>query len=80
MYVTMNTKLTYMKKSQVYLRKEELAAHRKAAARSRRGVAEVAHEAIRKAVLNREAAGPVAVFDGDPKRPSTNHDSVHDEA
>ena len=25
------------------------------------------------------AAGPVAIWDGEPKRASTDHDSVHDE-
>jgi hypothetical protein len=68
-----------MEKTQVYLRKEELAALRKAAARSGRSLAEVVREAIRKAVLKPEAAGPVAIWDGEPKRPSTDHDSVHDE-
>jgi Ribbon-helix-helix protein, copG family len=78
-YVIIITKLTYMEKTQVYLRKEELAALRKAAARSGRSLAEVVREAIRKAVLKPEAAGPVAIWDGEPKRPSTDHDSVHDE-
>ncbi len=78
-YVMIETKLTYMEKTQVYLRKEELVALRKAAARSGRSVAEVVREAIRKAVLKPEAAGPVAIWDGEPKRPSTDHDSVHNE-
>ncbi len=69
----------YMEKLLVYLRKEELAALRKAAARSGRSVAEVVREAIRKAVLKPETAGPLAIWDGEPKRPSTDNDSVHDE-
>jgi methionine synthase II (cobalamin-independent) len=68
-----------MEKTQVYLRKEELAALRKAAARSGRSVAQLVREAIREIVLKPEAAGPVAIWDGQPKRPSMNHDSVHDE-
>jgi Ribbon-helix-helix protein, copG family len=68
-----------MEKTQVYLRKEELAALRKAAARSGRSVAELVREAIRKVVLKPEAAGPVGIWDGEPKRPSIDHDSVHDE-
>jgi len=68
-----------MVKIQVYLRKEELEALRKVAARSGRSVAEVVREAIRKVVLKPEAAGPVAIWDGDPKRTSIDHDSVHDE-
>ena len=64
MYVTLDTKLTYMEKRQVYLRKEELAALR---------------EAIHKQVLRPQAGGPVAIWDGKPKRSSIDHDSVHDE-
>jgi hypothetical protein len=68
-----------MEKTQVYLRKEELAALRKAAARSGRSIAELVREAIRKVVLKPETTGPVAIWDGVPKRPSIDHDSVHDE-
>jgi len=68
-----------MEKTQVYLRKEELAALRKAAARSGRSVAELVRDAIRKVVLKPEATGPVAIWDGEPKRSSIDHDSVHDE-
>jgi len=68
-----------MEKTQVYLRKEELAALRKAAARSGRSVAEVVRDAIRKVVLTPQATGPVALWDGEPARSSMEHDSVHDE-
>jgi plasmid stability protein len=69
-----------MEKTQVYLPKEELDALRKAAARSGRSVAELVREAIRTVVLRPEAAtGPVAIWDGEPKRTSLDHDSVHDE-
>ena len=68
-----------MEKTQVYLRKEELEALRKAAARSGRSVADLVREAIRKAVLVPAAAGPVAIWDGKAKRSSIEHDSVHDE-
>ena len=78
-YVTLYTKLTYMEKTQVYLRKEELAALRKAAARSGRSVADLVREEIRKVVLKPEASGPVGIWDGEPKRLSVDHDSVHDE-
>ena len=73
------TKVTYMEKTQVYLPKEELDALRKAAARSGRSVAELVREAIRKVVLKPPAEGPVAIWDGEPRRPSVEHDSVHDE-
>lgn len=68
-----------MEKTQVYLRKEELAALRKAAARSGCSVAELVRDAVRKTVLRPPAAGPVAIWDGEPKRRSVEHDSVHDE-
>lgn len=68
-----------MEKTQVYLRKEELVALRKAAARSDRSMAELIRDAVRRAVLRPEAAGPVAIWDGEPKRTSIEHDSVHDE-
>jgi len=68
-----------MEKTQVYLRKEELEALRKAAARSGRSVAELVREAIRKVVLKPHAAGPVAIWDGEPRQPAIEHDSVHDE-
>lgn len=69
-----------MEKTQVYLPKEELAALRKAAARSGRSVADLVREAIRKAILKPQTAGPIAIWDGEPKRLSVDHDSVHDEA
>jgi hypothetical protein len=69
-----------MEKTQVYLRKEELDALRKMAERSRRSVAALVREAVRKVVLMPAAAeGPIAIWDGKPKRSSLDHDSVHDE-
>jgi len=68
-----------MVKTQVYLRKEELDALRKAAARSGRSVAELVRDAIRTIVLKPQATGPVAIWDGKPKRASVEHDTVHDE-
>ena len=67
-----------MEKIQVYLRKEELEALRAAAARSGRSVAELVREAIRTVVLKPVAAGPVAIWDGEPTRTSIDHDSVRD--
>jgi len=79
-YVNCGVKLTYMEKTQVYLRKEELAALRELAARSGRSVADLVREAIRKVVLKPRAEGPVALWDGEPKRRSVEHDSVYDES
>jgi hypothetical protein len=75
----MGPSLTYMEKTQVYLPSEELAALRKAAARSGRSVADLIREAIRRQVLRPPAKGPVALWDGEPKRTSVDHDSVHDD-
>ena len=68
-----------MEKIQVYLAKEELDALRKAAKRSGRSVAEVVRHVVRKVVLKPEAAGPVAIWDGIPKRTSLEHDRPRDE-
>jgi hypothetical protein len=68
-----------MEKTQVYLRKEELEALRAAAARSGRSVAELIRDAIRKVVLKPATEGPVAIWDGEPRRTSVEHDTVHDD-
>ena len=68
-----------MEKTQVYLRKEELDALRKAAARSGSSIAELIRDAIRKVVLKPQTEGPVAIWEGKPKRTSIEHDSVHDQ-
>jgi hypothetical protein len=68
-----------MEKIQVRLPKEELDALRKAAARSGRSVAGLVREAIRKAVIKTQTTSPVAIGDGEPKRASFEHDSIHDE-
>lgn len=68
-----------MEKTQVYLRKEELEALRKAAARSGRSVAEIVREAIREVVLKPQTTGPVAIWNGKPKRAAIDHDSIYDE-
>jgi len=63
----------------VYLRKEELEALKAAAKRSGRSVADLIREAIRSTVLKPEAGGPVALWDGDPRRTSVEHDSIYDD-
>jgi hypothetical protein len=68
-----------MEKTQIYLRKEELAALREVAARSGRSVAEVVRSAIREVVLKPKGDGPVAIWDGEPKGFSLDHDSIYDE-
>jgi Ribbon-helix-helix protein, copG family len=68
-----------MEKIQVYLPKEELGALRKAARLAGRSVAEVVRDAIRKVVLKPQSSGPVAIWDGELKRSSLEHDSIYDE-
>jgi len=68
-----------MEKTQVYLRADELAALRKTAARTGRSIAELIRQAIRKTVLKPDMTGPVAIWDGEPNRTSTEHDSIYDE-
>jgi predicted DNA-binding protein len=68
-----------MEKTQVYLPKEELEALRAASARTGRSIADLIREAIRKSVLKPASDGPVAIWDGESKRTSMEHDSVHDE-
>jgi hypothetical protein len=69
----------HMEKIHFYLRKKELSALRKAAARSGRSVADLVRGAVRQVVLELQAAGPVAIWDGTPRRTSVEHDVVHDE-
>jgi len=71
--------VTYVKKTQIHLPKQEFDALRKVAARSGRSVAALVREAIRKVVLKPPATGPVAIWDGEPRRTSIEHDRVHDE-
>jgi ribbon-helix-helix CopG family protein len=68
-----------MEKTQVYLSKDELDAVREAAARSGRSVAEIIRDAIRQVVLKPMAVGPVAIWDGQPKRTSLDHDNIYGE-
>jgi hypothetical protein len=68
-----------MTKTQVYLREEELAALHEVARRSKRSVAELVREAIRKVWLRPESRGPVALWDGEPRRTSSEHDTLYDE-
>ena len=61
MLIGSHCNMTYMEKTRVYLRKEELDALRKAAARSGRSAADLVLEAIRMVVLKPQAAGPIAI-------------------
>lgn len=77
--VIFNVNMTPMVKTQVYLRPEELDALHHVAARSGRSVADLIREAIRRVWLRPPSRGPVALWDGEPKRSSVDHDSIYDE-
>jgi hypothetical protein len=62
----------------IYLAKDELDALRKAAASSGRSVADLVREAIRKVVLTTAPTGPVALWDGQPRRTAAEHDSLYE--
>jgi Ribbon-helix-helix protein, copG family len=68
-----------MTKTQVYLREEELEALHTVARRSGKSVAELVREAIRQVWLRPKRQGPVALWDGKPRRASTEHDTLYDE-
>ena len=67
-----------MVKTQVYLRDEELEALHRTARRSGRPVAALVREAVRRVWLRPQAGGPVALWDGTPKRTSIEHDTIYD--
>jgi hypothetical protein len=68
-----------MKKTQVYLPEEDLAELHRVAERTGRSIAALIREAIREMWLRRPADGPVALWDGEPRRPGVDHDSIYDE-
>jgi hypothetical protein len=68
-----------MVKTQVYLSQEELDALRETPARSGCSVAQLIRNAIRMVVLKPQITGPVAIWNGEPKRTSIEHDTVYDE-
>lgn len=71
--------MTPMTKTQVYLREEELEALHDVAERSGKSVAELVREAIRQVWLRPKHQGPVALWDGAPRRAAAEHDSIYDE-
>jgi hypothetical protein len=68
-----------MTKTQVYLEKEDLQALHRVAKRTGKSVAALIREAIRRAWLRPEGDGPVALWHGEPRRSSLDHDSIYDE-
>ena len=68
-----------MTKTQIYFPDPELKALHRLARNRKKSVAELVREAVRSSLLQAEARGPVAIWDGEPRRPSTEHDSIYDE-
>ena len=71
--------MTPMTKTQVYLREEELDALHEAARRSGSSVAELVREAVRQVWLRPQSQGPVALWEGESRRTSLDHDAIYDE-
>ena len=69
-----------MKKTQVYLPADQLAALHALARRTKRSVAELIREAIRTTWLQpaAKARGPVALWDGRITLGSDDHDTIYD--
>ncbi|HWL84396.1 MAG TPA: CopG family transcriptional regulator [Polyangiaceae bacterium] len=65
-----------MTKTQIYLPEEELAALHEAAKRADKTVAQLVREAVRAVWLRPAEGGPVAIWNGQPKRVSIDHDSI----
>jgi hypothetical protein len=63
-----------LEKTQLHLPKEELDALREAAKRPDRSVAALVREGISTVVLKPTLTGPMAIWDGIPKRTSLDHD------
>ncbi|MCG8461589.1 MAG: ribbon-helix-helix protein, CopG family [Holophagales bacterium] len=68
-----------MTKTQVYLHDDELAALRAAAERTGRSTEELVRDAVRQVWMHPEADGPVALWDGQPRRTAADHDSIYDD-
>jgi hypothetical protein len=71
--------MTPMVKTQIYFRDDELRALHGVAKRSRRSVADLVREAVRRTWLRQASRGPVALWDGPVAKPASEHDSIYDE-
>jgi hypothetical protein len=67
-----------MTKTQIYLPDSDLEALHRLARRKKKSVAALVREAVHEVWLKPEPEGPVALWDGEPHRPSTDHDSIYD--
>ena len=71
--------MTYVTKTQVYLPESQLAQLQRLAKSSGRSVADLIREAIGRVWLRPESRGPVALWAGQAKRSSVEHDTIYDE-
>jgi hypothetical protein len=67
-----------MTRTQIYFRDQELAVLRQVAKRSGKSVAELVREAVRQIWMRPEHQRPVALWHGEPRRTSTQHDIFYD--
>lgn len=68
-----------MTKTQVYLPKSELAQLQQLAKEIGRSMADLIREAIRNTWLKNTTQGPVALWQGEARRASVDHDTIYDE-
>jgi hypothetical protein len=68
-----------MRKTRVYLSEEDLRALHRSAAAQHRTVASLVRDAVRRTYAIQASGGPVAVWDGEPRRVSVDHDRIYDE-
>jgi len=68
-----------MIKTQLYFPDSELKALHRLARAKKKSVASLVREAVRVVWLQPEPKGPVAIWDGQPRRPASDHDSIYDE-
>ena len=72
-------KVPPMIKTQLYFPDNEIKELHRLARRKKKSVAALVREAVRTVWLQAPPEGPVALWDGEPRRHSTDHDSIYDE-
>jgi len=70
--------MTPMTKTQVYFSEGDLSALHKVARRTKRPVAALIREAVQRVWLQEKPEAPVALWGGDVRRTSADHDSIYD--
>lgn len=66
-------------KIQLFMHEDNLAALRTAARQTGRSMADLIREAVLQVWLRPQSDGPVALWDGEPRRTSVDHDSIYGE-